>query len=175
MSDFYEFALLCHINLDISNEEKNTLSYIVQGQEFNLSSKSINPCFSESAYTTTLPSGIPMVVVPAWHAFLRDGHSEFEDYLPGSFGSSFSEDRLAVRQIIHEDSFFNVWYDFGPWLAKVSLTAGLVGYYRNLEDGSIENTNLIYFEDGHMIERSNQNFQLINNFLQNLEAIVSEE
>lgn len=172
MSDFYEFALLLHINPDISNETKNKLSYMIQGQEFNLSKKPINPLFSDFEYTATLPSEMSMVVVPAWHSFLRDGHSEFEDYLPGSFGSSFSEDRLAARQIIHEDSFFNVWYNFGPWLAKVSSTVGLVGYYRNLEDESIENTNLIYFEAGHMLERSNQDTQLIYNFLQNLETIL---
>ena len=173
MSDFYEFTLLFTIKPDVSPEVIDTLQYMIKGKGFDFTPKLSNPLFAEPGQTVIHESGTPMRVLPAWHGFFQAGHSEFEEYLQGNFGSSFSEDGLAVRGIIHEDAFFNVWDDLGGWLASISSTTGLVGYYRNLEDDSIEEANLIHFEDGQISEPFTEDTQTIDNFLQKLETVLS--
>ncbi|MEP0872395.1 hypothetical protein NDA01_21505 [Trichocoleus desertorum AS-A10] len=173
MSDFYEFALLFTVKPDVPQEVVGTLQYMVQGQGFDFTPTLSNPLFSEPGGTVIHPSGTPIRVLPAWHSFFRDGHSELEEYLTGSFGNSFSENRLAVRQVIHEDAFFNTWDELGEWLASISATVGLVGYYRNLEDDSIEDANFICFESGQLSEPSIEDVQNVDAFLQDLENALS--
>ena len=173
MSDFYEVALLFAVKPDTPQEATDTLQYMVYGRDSNFVSSLSNPLFSEPTCTVTLPSGVTMRVIPSWRGFFADGHSQFEEYLPGSFGSSFVEHTLAVRQIIHEDAFFNVWYEISDWLTSISATTGLVGYYRNLEDDSIEDAQLICFGDGQITEPTDEDVQAVDDFLQNLETILS--
>ncbi|MDX2243348.1 MAG: hypothetical protein NW224_21925 [Leptolyngbyaceae cyanobacterium bins.302] len=92
--------------------------------------------------------------------------------MEGSFGSSFFEGRLAVREVTHEDLLFNTWYELSSWLASISSTSGLVGYYRNLEADSLEEATLIYFEDGQVSESSVEDIQVIDDFSQTLEAAL---
>jgi hypothetical protein len=173
MSDFYEFALLLTVKPEIPQETVDTLQHMVEGRDLNFVSSLSNSIFSEPVRTVIQPSGVTMRLVPAWHSFFRSGHSEFEEYMEGSFGSSFFENRLAVRQVTHEDQFFNAWYELSGWLASISLTSGLVGYYRNLEADSPEKTILIYFEDGQPSESSVEDVQVINEFSQALEIALS--
>ncbi|MBD2080918.1 hypothetical protein [Leptolyngbya sp. FACHB-17] len=173
MSNFYEFALLMTVKPDVSQETIDTLQYMIRGQELDFTSSLNNSAFSQPISSVVQPSGVVMRVAPEWHGFLGDGHNEFEKYMSGSFGSVFSESRLAVRQIIHEDTFFNVWDDLGSWLASISASSGVVGFFRNLEDDFLENINLICFEDGQVFESLTEDDEVIENFLQALEVVLS--
>lgn len=121
------------------------------------------------------PSGITMHVIPAWITFFHAGNSEFEEYLSGSFGTSLREITLAIHKVSHEDEFFNAWDDVGEWLASISETTGLVGYYRSIESDSVEETTLIYFEDAQISEQPAEDSQTIEDFLQNLDDTLSAE
>jgi hypothetical protein len=173
MSDFYELALLLTIKPDIAPEAVDTLQHIVGGLDLDFVSQLDNPIFSKPVRTVVQPSGVTMRVVPAWQSFFSCGYSEFEEQMEGSFGSSFLKNRLAVRQVTHEDQFFNAWYEIGGWLASISSTSGLVGYYQNLEADSLEEATLIYFKDGQLSEAPVEDLQMIDDFSQSLEIALS--
>jgi hypothetical protein len=175
MSDFYEFALLFNIKPDVSQEVIDTLHSMTgtAGSEFT---PSITNCELSQSRSIVHTSGITMHVIPAWSTFLREGHSEFEEYLSGSFGTSLRDLTLAIHKVSHEDEFFNAWDDVRKWLASISATTGLIGYYRSIESDSVEETTLIYFENAQISEQPAEDSQTIEDFLQNLDdALIVEE
>ncbi len=83
---------------------------------------------------------------------------------------------LAIHKVSHEDELFNAWDDVGEWLASISATTGLVGYYRSIESDSVEETTLIYFEKAQISEQPAEDSETIENFLQALDdALIVEE
>jgi hypothetical protein len=174
MSDFYEFALLFNIKPNVSQEAIDTLHSITGITGSNLI-PSLNSPELPQPRTIIDTSGITMRVIPSWITFFREGNSEFEQYLSGSFGTSFRDLTLAIHKVTHEDEFFNAWDDIGAWLASISATTGLVGYYRSIESESIEETALIYFGDAQISEQPAEDSQTIEDFFQKLDDTLSAE
>jgi hypothetical protein len=155
---------LFSIKPDISQEIIDTLYSLTGSAGSDFIPPLNNPKLSQSR-SIVHPSGVTMRVVPAWSIFFREGHSEFEEYLPGSFGTLFHDLTLAIHQVSHEDDFFNAWDDVGKWLASTSATTRLVGYYRSIESDSVEETTLIYFENAQISEQPAEYSETIEEFL----------
>ena len=77
-------------------------------------------------------------------------------YAPGEFGCTMREVArpaessgwtFGLRRFLHDDAFHEVWWAFALWLAALSATEGLVGYYR--EELDVQPT-LLYFRAGHL-------------------------
>jgi len=139
MTICYEFVLACQISENTSSQVVDTLKYMTMtssSKGYRFDAPAINyPLFTEKG--------------SEWRTVIANDPREGEQILPGLFGVHFENYNLSIRRLLRDDEFLNTWIYLGDWLASISSTSGLVGYYKNDTD---YHPTLIYFEDGRVLQ-----------------------
>lgn len=124
MSDLYELGFTLELKQDLSQEAKETLAYMTRSGDIGTEPPSLNhPFFHIEQFTTE------------WTYLIANPRDDDEEMLGEGCGSVLTDNQLTFRGLIHEDPFWNTWEQFTDWLLSISSSTGVIGYYRNINNG----------------------------------------
>jgi hypothetical protein len=123
MSDLYELGFTLELKQDLPREVQETLTYMIRSGAVSVEPPLLDhPFFHIEGFTTE------------WTYLIANPRDDDEEMLGEGCGSVLTDRQLTFRGSVHEDPFWNTWYEFIDWLSSISSSTGLIGYYCNINN-----------------------------------------
>jgi hypothetical protein len=125
MGTGFEAAFICQLSPELPESVLETLRYMVRSEK----------------YTFETPIFIPDIFYfedcgEAWRTIIWNGESpdirQQEEYFTQERRSSLQDGIICFRDTMPDDCFDNVFTSLIDWLATISITEGVIGYYLDI-------------------------------------------
>ncbi|MBD2088759.1 hypothetical protein H6F67_02635 [Microcoleus sp. FACHB-1515] len=155
MGTAFEVALIYDLKPNLSPQIVDTLNYLTRSQDYDFDAAIEHPFFE-------------IEFGEEWRNIIANHHPRTgEEDSAQTHRSSLDRNQLCFRVLLDDDTFFNIGFAFLDWLALLSSTQGLVGYYIDVFQFDC---HLIYFRNEQSIERSSNRASIPADLMQRIDT-----
>lgn len=162
----YEFAIMCDLKPDVSQEVIDTLRYMTRSDDSDFETSLEHPLFIGRENEDFEDDDIEeddsfedeFDYLAEWKTIISNIPNYGQELRTGIFGSIFRDRKLNIRKFVGDDDFYNAFPDLIEWLTSVCESTGFAGYYARVGDMDLyhkvlSEPILIYFIDGKAFEK----------------------